>query len=148
MDRSRNRSDKYQDTIRQTPASFDMLSRYSETQGLYGKFNNSEYNEEILDLQDQLTAARWRLIKTHLTPRQKEVLELTAQGKTQTEIADELGVNQSSITKSIYGNCDYKKTKKTIYGGAKKKLKKLESEDEEIQSIIKKIAEIQSAQMF
>lgn len=101
------------------------------------------YNEDLLDLKEQLVAAFWRIIRTKLTPRQCEVIELYAQGFTQTEIAKKLNVNQSSITKSINGNCDYRNGKK-IYGGAKKKLRRIAAQDPEIQSILAQMGEIQS----
>jgi transcriptional regulator len=88
-------------------------------------------------------AAFWRIIRTKLTPRQCEVIELYAQGLTQTEIAKRLNVNQSSITKSINGNCDYRNGKK-IYGGAKKKLRRIAAQDPEIQEILRQMGDIQS----
>ena len=105
--------------------------------------NDSDYSEDLLDLKAQLMAAFWRIIKTKLTPRQCEVIELYAQGLTQTEIAKRLNVNQSSITKSINGNCDYRNGKK-IYGGAKKKLRRIAASDPEIQSILVQMGDIQS----
>jgi len=100
-----------------------------------------------LDLKEQLNAAFWRIIRTRLTSRQCQVIELYAQGLTQTEIAKKLNVNQSSITKSINGNCDYRNGKK-IYGGAKKKLKRIAAQDGEIQDILHRMGEIQSEFLF
>ena len=107
------------------------------------ELNNAVYNEELYELQDKLNGEYWRIIDTQLTKRQKEVLRLCADGYTQIEIAKMLKVNQSSITKSINGNCDYRNKQKRVYGGAKRKLRKIVSKDEAIQQILKRIAEIQ-----
>ena len=66
---------------------------------------------------------------------------------TQIEIAKRLNVNQSSITKSINGNCDYRNGKK-IYGGAKKKLRRIANSDAEVQNILDKIADIQNEMVY
>jgi predicted DNA-binding protein YlxM (UPF0122 family) len=142
-DFNKNRSDKYQHAILETPRAPENLTEFSDTKGLTGRLNNIKQSEEVYKLQEKLKAARWRIIRTMLTNRQCEVIELYADGYTQTEIAGMLNVNQSSITKSIHGNCDYRNGKR-IYGGAKKKLRRIAEQDEEIQSILKQIAEIQS----
>ncbi len=137
----KNRSDAYQHLILEICTAPDTLVDYSDAKGMAGMMNQAQYNEERLDLKDQLTAAFWHLVDTELTKRQREVLHMTAEGKTQTDIAKKLGVNQSSITKSIHGNCDYKKGRR-VYGGATKKLTKLIQKDETIQEIFRKISEI------
>lgn len=141
-DFAKNRSDRYQYVLVESPCSPDMLTEFSDAKGIAGILNSGNYSEELLDLKEQLVAAFWRIIRTKLTPRQCEVIELYAQGLTQTEIAKKLNVNQSSITKSINGNCDYRNGKK-IYGGAKKKLRRIAAQDPEIQEILKKMAELQ-----
>jgi predicted DNA-binding protein YlxM (UPF0122 family) len=95
-----------------------------------------------LDLKDRLKELFWQMINEKITPRQKEVLELYCDGYTQTEIAKRLNVNQSSITKSINGNCDYKKGRR-IYGGSKTRLRKLAENNQEIQDILSQMAELQ-----
>ena len=78
--------------------------------------------KSFLILEDELKEEFWRIADTFLTNRQREVIKHCADGYTQTEIAKLLNVNQSSITKSINGNVDYKNKKgKIIYGGTKKK---------------------------
>lgn len=146
VDRTKNRSDSYQYLLVESPCSPEMLTEFSDAQGMTGMLNLNG-NEELLDLQEQLLAAFWRIVDTQLTERQTEVLRLYAQGFTQIEIAKRLNVNQSSITKSINGNCDYRNGKK-IYGGARKKLCRIASKDTEIQSIFKRIAEIKSDQQW
>jgi predicted DNA-binding protein YlxM (UPF0122 family) len=153
-DFKKTRSESYQWVLLEAPCAPDLLTEFAEMQSLRGMLNNSEYNEELYDLQDQLKKEFWRLIDTELTVRQRQVLHLYSDGYTQIEIAKKLKVNQSSITKSINGNCDYRikvdkngkkvdgNNKKRIYGGAKKKLSKLVSTDKVIQDILRKIAEL------
>lgn len=142
-DRSGNRSNKYQYLLLETPFSADMITEFSDGQGLSGILNAAKYNEELLDLKEQLLSAFWRIIDTQLTPRQRQVLRLFAKGRTQIEIAKELNVNQSSITKSISGNVDYRNGKK-VYGGAKKKIKRIADTDPEVIEIFRRMAEIKA----
>lgn len=137
-DRTKNRSDRYQPLFAELPYSNEMMIEFAESQGLA---NADEYNEEYLDLKEDLMKEFWRLVDSELTPRQSQVIHLLSEGKTQTEVAKILNVNQSSITKSINGNCDYRNGKK-IYGGARKKIQKLAEKDEKIQEIIKRITEL------
>jgi len=141
MDKRKNRSDSYQHFIAEICTSPDILTEISDQRSILSNLNPYAYNEELLELQDRLKEAYWRIIDTKLTPRQREVIHLCKEGFTQCEIAKTLNVNQSSITKSIHGNCDYKNGKR-VYGGAKKKLQKIASEDEEIQELIRRIAEL------
>lgn len=140
-DRTSTRSAGYQHVIVELPCDPETLAERSDAQGITGMLNSIAYNEELLDLQEQLLIEFWRLVNTQLTPRQSQVLRLYAQGLTQIEIAKHLGVNQSSITKSINGNCDYRNGRK-IYGGAKKKILRLANKDPIIQAIFQRIIEI------
>ncbi len=146
-DFTKNRSDKYQHILLELLCDPSLLVEISEARGMSGILNSSIYNEELYDLKDKLNSAFWRIIRAELTDRQCEVIELYADGYTQTEIAKKLGVNQSSITKSINGNCDYKNGKR-VYGGAKKKLRKIADTDPEIQDLLYRIAEIYSEFTF
>lgn len=143
VDRRKNRSDSYQWILVECPCSPEMLTEVSDADGIGAQLNPWGYNEELLELKDQLKKAFWRIVDTQLTDRQKEVIHLYAEGFTQTEIAKKLNVNQSSITKSINGNCDYRNGKK-VYGGARKKIKKISDNDQEIQEIFAKMADLQS----
>jgi len=143
VDRTKNRSDSYQHVLLEQPCSPEMMTEVADSKGISAQLNPFGYNEEILELQDQLKAAFWRLVDTGLTKRQAEVVKLYSQGRTQTEIAKLLSVNQSSITKSLNGNVSYEdKTHKKSYGGSLKKLKKLAQKDVEILDIIDQIAEL------
>jgi DNA-binding CsgD family transcriptional regulator len=140
MGRKSNRSNGYQHLFAEQSYSNEMMAEFSEAQGLVENYK-PEDREMLLDLRDTLNKEFWRLAKENLTERQFQVIELLAKGFTQIEIAKQLNVNQSSITKSVNGNCDYRNGKK-IYGGAKKKLRRLSDQDSQIQEIIAQIAEI------
>ena len=117
-----------------------MLESFSNDESLYNRLNPYAYDERVVELEDQLKDEFWRIV-SQLTPRQQEVIKLYASGKTQMEIAKKLNVNQSSITKSINGNVDYKNGKK-CYGGAKKKLQKLAESDNKIKDLLNQINEL------
>ena len=124
-----------------------MMSEFSESQGLVENYK-PEDREELIDLREELRVQFWRLAKENLTERQFEVLHLLSLNFTQTEIAKMLHVNQSSITKSVHGNCDYRnkgngKVRK-VYGGSKKRLVKLANQDLKVKELREKIAEIHS----
>lgn len=142
MGRKTNRSNGYQHLFAEQPYSNEMMAEFSEAQGLVENYN-PEDREQLLVLREQLRGEFWRLAKENLTGRQFQVIELLAKGYTQIEIAKQLNVNQSSITKSVNGNCDYRNGRK-IYGGAKKKLRRLADKDPQIQEIITQIADIHS----
>lgn len=143
-DRTKNRSDKYQYLLVESPCSPEMLTEFADSEGVTSIY--SKYNEELLDLREQLKKEFWRLVDENLTERQKEVLHLYAEGNTQIEIAKKLNVNQSSITKSINGNCDYSRgnDSRVYYGGSIRRIKKLAAQDSKIQEILKKMAELGS----
>lgn len=82
--------------------------------------------ETLINLDGDLWKEMWNLIDTQCSLRQKQVAHLLYEGKTQMEIAAKLGVNQSSICKTISGNSDYRVDKEARrYGGLAKKLSKL-----------------------
>lgn len=141
MEKRSNRSDKYQWVLLETVCSNDMMEAFSNDDSISSRLNPFQYNEDLLDLEDQLKIEFWRVVDTLLTPRQREVIRLYADGYTQMEIAKMLNVNQSSITKSLNGNVDYKNGKK-VYGGARKKIKKIIEGDEKIREILKKMSDL------
>ena len=140
-DFTKNRSDKYQHILVESSCSPDILTEFSESRGMAGYLNMTSYNEEMYALRAELHNELWRIMEDVLTDRQLQVIKLSAKGFTQIEIAKMLRVNQSSITKAINGNCDYRNGKK-IYGGAKKKLRKAAAEDPVIQDILDRIKEL------
>jgi DNA-binding CsgD family transcriptional regulator len=143
MERRKNRSDKYQYILLETVCSNDMMEAFCNEDSISARLNPFEYNENLIELEEQLKKEFWRVVDTLLTPRQKEVIHLYADGYTQMEIAKMLNVNQSSITKSLNGNVDYKNGKK-IYGGARKKIRKIIELDDKIIDILQKMEEVRS----
>lgn len=141
MEKRKNRSDSYQYLILETVCSNDMMQGFCNDDSLYNRLNPHHYDEKILDLEDQLKTEFWRIVNELLTDRQREVIKLYADGYTQMEIAKILNVNQSSITKSLNGNVDYKH-KRRIYGGATKKIKKIIDNDENIKNILSQIRDL------
>lgn len=141
-DREINRSDKYQFLILEAVCSNDMMEAFSNNDSISHRLNPFSYDEALIDLEDQLKKEFWRVVDESLTTRQKAVLKLFAEGKTQMEIAKILNVNQSSITKNINGNTDYGKGGKRVYGGSLKKIKKIIETDLKINEILEKIKEL------
>jgi len=118
-----------------------MMEAFCNEDGIYNRLNPFGYNEDLMKLEDELKVEFWRVVDTLLTPRQREVIRLYAEGYTQMEIAKMLNVNQSSITKSLNGNVDYKNGKK-IYGGARKKIRKIIENDVRIKEILQKMNDV------
>lgn len=143
FERRKNRSDSYQYILLETVCSNDMMESFCNEDSICSRLNPFEYNEDLMVLEDQLKKEFWRVVDTLLTPRQREVIRLYTDGYTQMEIAKMLNVNQSSITKSLNGNVDYKNGK-VIYGGAKKKIKKIIENDIKIKEILDKMSEIRN----
>jgi DNA-binding CsgD family transcriptional regulator len=130
-----------------------MLESFCTDDSIQKRLNPFSYNEEVLDLEIKLRDRFWIVAKDNLTERQFDVLKMTASGSTQTEVALKLNVNQSSITKSLHGNVDYKNLKEKknnskSYGGSIQKLQKILAQDEETQKILTKIRDIQDNDEF
>jgi DNA-binding CsgD family transcriptional regulator len=147
VERKRTRSDIYQSIFFETSYSNDMMEAFCNEDSISARLNPFQYDEDLIDLEEQLKEEFWRIVDTLLTERQREVLKLSAEGLTQCEIAKKLGVNQSSVVKSRMGNACYTvdtngvKSKKQ-YGGSQKKLKKLLETDTKILEILDKMASI------
>ncbi len=135
------RSQAYQYTILEIPVDHDILGLYSNEKSISSALNPFQYSEELMLLKDELAIVTWELCNRELTKRQLEVISLMRDGYTQHEIANALGVNQSSVTKSISGNIDYKNGG-VAYGGSIKKLRKLIKNDPKIQEILKRIEDL------
>lgn len=143
VDRS-TRSQAYQHLLVETVFSHEMLSSFSNEDSISARLNPWEYSEELLELEDQLKKEFYRIIKM-LTKRQQDVIRLCAEGKTQCEVAKELGVNQSSVAKNLLGNISYQSNgTKKFFGGSKKRLNKIIETDEKIIEILRKMSEIRS----
>jgi DNA-binding CsgD family transcriptional regulator len=141
MERRKNRSDKYQWVLLETTCSNDMMEAFTNADSISNRLDSFMYNEELMDLEEDLRKEFWRIVNELLTDRQKQVIKLYADGYTQMEIAKMLNVNQSSITKSLNGNVDYKNGKK-IYGGARKKIRKIIENDDKIKAILARMQDL------
>jgi DNA-binding CsgD family transcriptional regulator len=142
-DRNTTRSSAYQYIINEYSTNPFVINDLSCAQGMIYRMQPSSYNEDFLDLKEQLLNRMWQIIDKGLTKRQKEVLKLSMEGLTQNEIAKILGINQTSVHKVLRGNIDYKtKDMKRRYGGAFKKISKLCQIDPEIQRILHEIQDI------
>lgn len=146
MERKKNRSDHYQYVLLESPCNNEMMDAFANEESIDYRLNPFKYSEELKDLEDQLKIEFWRVVDNLLTPRQREVIKLYSDGNTQMEIAKILNVNQSSITKSLNGNVDYRNGKK-IYGGAKKKIAKIIENDDKIKTILNKMRDLREARL-
>jgi predicted DNA-binding protein YlxM (UPF0122 family) len=148
----KNRSDHYQAVLLEISYPHELLDIFSDTDSIYKKLNPFSYNDGIAELQEALNKELWRIIEDNLTERQRQVVKLYASGKTQIEIAKQLGVNQSSITKCLNGNVDYKnkdlKGKPITYGGVRLKLQKIVKDDVKVNEILQQIADLRDNDPF
>lgn len=136
-----NRSDHYQYIIHEISVSDEFLGSFTNAQSTGAALDPFAYNEEVDELREELRKEFWKLVDKYCTDRQKQICHMIADGKTQMEMAKELDVNQSSITKSINGNLDYNKGRR-VYGGLIKKIKKKAEETPRIQEILARLNEI------
>jgi transcriptional regulator len=119
-----------------------MMEAFCNDDSIYARLSGGfAYDERMLELEDRLKKEFWRVVDTLLTERQREVIRLYADGYTQMEIAKMLNVNQSSITKSLNGNVDYKNGKR-VYGGARKKIRKIIELDDTIKGILQEMSDL------
>lgn len=139
MEKRKTRSSAYQWILLETVCSNDMMEAFGNEDSIYNRLNPFHYNEDLMELEDQLKVEFWRVVNDNLTERQRDVLKLLSEGLTQSEVGSKLGVNQSSITKNLHGNTS---TDLTVYGGSKKKLRKIIEGDDRIQAILEKIREL------
>jgi hypothetical protein len=95
-------------------------------------------SERIKELRDELIQAV-RGLFGELTAHQQEVLGLWLRGRTQNEIAEDLGICQASVCKCLWGNdstsCGGKR-----YGGVLKRLRTLAAADPEVQRLLAELA--------
>ena len=138
------RSSQYQNLYNELFVAPDLLDSFSNQDNIFKRLSPHQYNETILELEEQLRKEFWRVIKENLTDKQQKVVSMLANGATQTECAKELNINQSSICKSLLGNSEYNKDtgEIKIYGGIKSKLRKVVEKDEKIKFILEQISEL------
>jgi DNA-binding CsgD family transcriptional regulator len=141
--RKKNKSDSYQHKIVEITVDPVVLNDFPLYNGLGAQLNLAMYSEDFYELRQQLMDEVMRIITTSLTKRQAEVVLLRLEGKTQTQIADELGIHQTTVHKLLMGNIDYANGKKR-YGGAIKKLKKICAKDERVLDILCQMEELRN----
>jgi len=146
MARKRNKSDSYQYRMVEIAVDPHVLSDFSDEDGFAEQVRMSAYSEAVLELRKQLMKEVRRMIETVLTVRQREVINLRLEGHTQVEIADFLGIHQTTVHKTISGNIDYKNNA-AKYGGAIKKLRKACLKDQRVLTILKRISEAKAEAM-
>lgn len=108
----------------------------------YLEMMNSNFDSEIKlinELDNELCQEMWSIIMTKGTAHQIAVVQLSYAGKTQMEIAEELGCHQTSIQKTLRGNFDYNRY--AYYGGLRNKLIKEIRKSQQIKKIMKKMYE-------
>jgi DNA-binding CsgD family transcriptional regulator len=143
MSRKKNKSDSYQHKIVEITVDPAILNDFPINNGLGAQLNLSKYSDEFYDLKEQLMQEILRIVNDGLTERQMEVVTLRLKGKTQIQIADQLGIHQTTVHKLLMGNIDYANGKKR-YGGAIKKIKKICARDTKILDILRKIEDLKT----
>jgi len=144
MSERSTRSQKYQYLYCEIPVADDRLVDYTNADGIKNLLNPFHYDETVLELEDKLKKRVLDLVKIHCTEHQKRIFGLVSDGYTQMEIADMLGIQQSSVTKCIVGNVTYDNGKKSSYGGIIRKMKRAVSEDWYCNEIVKQLAELKN----
>jgi len=146
------RSKAYQQIWTEISFSHELLDIFCESDSVYKRLNPFAYNDEIAELEEELRKELWRLLDEHLNERQKIVVRLMAENKTQMEIAKLLKVNQATLSKLIIGNTSYTKRDKygrpTMYGGLRLKMTTIAKKDERVNAILNKIAEIRESEIY
>lgn len=139
-----NKSKFYQHKIVEISFDQNKLSNFPMERGIGHILSENEVNDKILDLREVLIEQLYDVVHGgFLTEHQKKILFMRLMGKTQNEIAEHLGITQSAVHKSLWGNIDYKNDKKR-YGGIVKKLKKICKSNEGIQNILQKINDVKN----
>lgn len=92
------------------------------------------YHDEIRECKEALIAELLIIMETELTPYQQKILQMKMDGLTQYEIAEQLGITQSAVCKSIRGNIVY--PSKRTEGGIIKKIKKAICKNKKILNLL------------
>ena len=138
------KSKSYQYKIVEISFDATKLNNFSNERSIGNVLVDNSFSEEIKELREELLEEIYSIINGDcLTEHQKKILFMRLMGKTQNEIAEHLGITQSAVHKAMHGNIDYKNNKKR-YGGIVKKLKKICTNNLNIQEILQKIEEIRN----
>jgi DNA-binding CsgD family transcriptional regulator len=144
-----HRSDHYQYLWREIPWDFtpSSTSHHEATIEMGNDralYQPSQHSSQFLELNERALQAIQRVASQCLTERQLQVYQMTCQGLTQWEIADKLGVHQSSVQKSLNGNREYANgTRGKMFGGIGKKLIAALLQDEQFRSILYHMFELE-----
>ena len=142
--KDRIRSKKYQYKMVEISYEQHKLNNFPENKGITTILTENSYSDEIVAYRSELIEELFNIINSeNLTEHQRTVLYHVLSGKTQNEIANELGITQSAVHKALRGNLDYKNKRKR-YGGVFKKLKKLCKENPKVLEILSGIEELKS----
>ena len=136
------KSDHYQYRIVEIQVENFKLYNFPNEASISSQIDDRIYSDKLKELRNLLIIEIYNIVGTNaLTEHQKKVLKLTLEGKTQSEIGKELGVNQSAIHKCIAGNLDYTKGKEQTkrYGGLLKKIRRIASGNPRVQLLLKQI---------
>lgn len=140
-DRTRSRSVQYQYRIAEIPTDLTIHFEHIEAPEESGARDLA-----LRELQAELMERFWSWAPSVLTARQWQVLQMVyREGRTQKEVAKILDCNQSSIVKSISGNCDYRNGRH-VYGGALPKLRRLAMMEPGIRDCLSRISELQGGE--
>lgn len=142
LDKRAIRSEKYQWTIVETTWGYHNNTPidYINEEGLYYGNIIPQLTAELNDLAFKRL---YEVAEKCLTDRQFSVISNLLKGSTQMEVAKLLGVNQSSVNKSINGNISYEDGG-FRHGGTTKKLSHNLIKDNEYRLIIKKLDELEN----
>jgi DNA-binding CsgD family transcriptional regulator len=138
MEKRPNRSDRYQPLFHEIMYSHDMMSGFSNSNSISSRLCPYQYDERLLDLQDQLRKEFWRVVDEALNDKQSQMIKMIGMGATQMEVAKAMEVNQSSVNKNLHGGV----SKSNASGGIQGKLKEACFSDPKIRDILKRIDEI------
>jgi DNA-binding CsgD family transcriptional regulator len=147
MVQKKNKSDSYQHKIIEITVDPSVLNDFAMDDGLGFSLNTSKFSEEFYELRIQLIQEVLRVVKSCLTKRQEEVITLRLKDLTQIQIAEKLGIHQTTVHKLLMGNIDYANGKKR-YGGAIKKLKKICAKDDKIVEILEEMERLRAKDSF
>lgn len=146
MTKKKNKSDSYQYKIVEITVDPVILNDFAVNNGLGAQLNIAKYSEEFYELKEKLMVEIYKIIENTLTDRQAEVIGLRLKGSTQIQIAEELGIHQTTVHKLLSGNIDYANGKKR-YGGAIKKLKKHCAKNPIILEILQKMEDLKKSEI-
>jgi DNA-binding CsgD family transcriptional regulator len=134
------RSQSYQHIFKEVSVSDDFLHSFESGQSAL----TQEEIEELDDLRAELRVNFWRTAELMLTETQYSVVRLTADGYSQTEIAQIRSTHQSTIHKILHGNPAIVGgvIRSHKHGGAIPKLRRILLADPEVVRILDRMREI------